>query len=44
MAPGVRETFIRIYQRATQASDADANAWADRMQHEHGRYVSAVFA
>jgi cytochrome P450/NADPH-cytochrome P450 reductase len=44
MAPGVRETFIRIYQRATQASDADANAWADRMEHEHGRYVSDVFA
>ena len=44
MAPGVRETFIRIYQRATQANDADANAWADRMEHEHGRYVSDVFA
>jgi cytochrome P450/NADPH-cytochrome P450 reductase len=44
MAPGVRETFVRIYQRATQASDADANAWADRMEHEHGRYVSDVFA
>jgi cytochrome P450/NADPH-cytochrome P450 reductase len=44
MAPGVRETFIRIYQRATDASDEDANAWADRMEHEHGRYVSDVFA
>ncbi len=44
MAPGVRETFLRIYQRATQASDDDANAWADRMEHEHGRYVSDVFA
>ena len=44
MAPAVRETFIRIYQRATQASDAEANAWADRMEHEHGRFVSDVFA
>jgi len=44
MAPAVRETFIRIYQRATQASDEDANAWADRMEHEHGRFVSDVFA
>lgn len=44
MAPAVRETFIRIYQRATEASDEEANAWADRMEHEHGRYVSDVFA
>lgn len=44
MAPAVRETFIRIYQKATQIADAGANAWADRMEHEHGRYVSDVFA
>ena len=44
MAPAVRETFIRIYQRATQADDAAANAWADEMEHKHGRYVSDVFA
>ena len=44
MAPAVRETFIRIYQRATRADDAEANAWVDRMEHEHGRYVSDVFA
>jgi cytochrome P450 / NADPH-cytochrome P450 reductase len=44
MAPAVRETFIRIYQRATSADDAAANAWADEMEHEHGRYVSDVFA
>ncbi len=44
MAPAVRETFIRIYQRATQIDDAGANAWADKMEHEHGRYVSDVFA
>ena len=44
MAPAVRETFIRIYQKATQIDDAGANAWADRMEHEHGRYVSDVFA
>jgi cytochrome P450/NADPH-cytochrome P450 reductase len=44
MAPAVRETFIRIYQKATQIDDVGANAWADRMEHEHGRYVSDVFA
>lgn len=44
MAPAVRETFVRIYQKATQIDDAGANAWADRMEHEHGRYVSDVFA
>ncbi len=44
MAPAVRETFIRIYQKATQIDDAGANAWADEMEHKHGRYVSDVFA
>lgn len=44
MAPAVRETFIHIYQRATGSDDAAAEAWVDRMEHEHGRYVSDVFA
>ena len=44
MAPAVRETFIHIYQRATGSDDAAAQAWVDRMEHEHGRYVSDVFA
>ena len=44
MAPAVRDAFVRIYQRATGADDAAANAWADAMEHEHGRYVSDVFA
>ncbi|MDM0115178.1 cytochrome P450 [Variovorax sp. J22R133] len=44
MAPAVRETFIRMYQGATQCDDATAQAWADRMEHERGRYVSDVFA
>ncbi len=44
MAPAVRDTFVRIYQKATQADDAVAGAWVDRMEHEHGRYVSDVFA
>ena len=44
MAPAVRDTFVRIYQKATQADDAVAGVWADRMEHEHGRYVSDVFA
>ncbi|MEJ8849339.1 bifunctional cytochrome P450/NADPH--P450 reductase [Variovorax rhizosphaerae] len=44
MAPAVRETFLKMYQRATKSDDATANEWADRMEHEHGRYVSDVFA
>ncbi|MGI9024312.1 MAG: cytochrome, partial [Burkholderiaceae bacterium] len=44
MAPAVRETFIRIYRENTQSDAATADAWADRMEHEHGRYVSDVFA
>jgi cytochrome P450/NADPH-cytochrome P450 reductase len=44
MAPAVRDAFVRIYQKATQVDDAGAEAWADRMEHEHGRYVSDVFS
>ena len=44
MAPAVRDTFVRIYQKATQIDDAGAEAWADEMEHQHGRYVSDVFA
>jgi cytochrome P450/NADPH-cytochrome P450 reductase len=44
MAPAVRDAFIRIYQKATRIDDAGAQAWADQMEHEHGRYVSDVFA
>ncbi|MBX9943803.1 MAG: cytochrome P450 [Reyranella sp.] len=44
MAPAVRETLVRIYREASGASDADAQKWADTVEHEHGRYVSDVFA
>ena len=44
MAPAVRETFIHIYRQATGCDAEAASAWADRMEHEHGRYVSDVFA
>ena len=44
MAPAVRETLIRIYQEASGASTEDAQHWADVIEHEHGRYVSDVFA
>ena len=44
MAPAVRETFVRIYRDATGTDEAAAQHWADRMEHEHGRYVSDVFA
>jgi cytochrome P450/NADPH-cytochrome P450 reductase len=44
MAPAVRETFIRIYRDAVGASEQEAAAWAERVEHEHGRYVADVFA
>lgn len=44
MAPAVRETLIRIYQEASGVRTEDAQHWADVIEHEHGRYVSDVFA
>ena len=44
MAPAVRDTFVRIYREAMQVSDAAANAWADKIEREHGRYVADVFS
>jgi len=44
MAPAVRETFIRIYREAMQVSEEAANAWADEIEREHGRYVADVFS
>lgn len=44
MAPAVRDTFLRIYQEATGAARELAEAWADKIERETGRYVSDVFA
>lgn len=44
MAPAVRKTLVGIYREASGASDADAERWADAVEHERGRYVSDVFA
>ncbi len=44
MAPAVRETFVRIYQEAMGKSTEEAEQWAERVEREHGRYVSDVFA
>ena len=44
MAPAVRETFVRIYQEAMAISLEDAEAWADKIERETGRYVADVFA
>jgi cytochrome P450/NADPH-cytochrome P450 reductase len=43
MAPQVRGTCVRIYQEATGASEADANAWMDEVERTHGRYVADIF-
>lgn len=44
MAPEVRATFVRIYGEAMGVSLEDAEGWADRMEHENGRYVADVFS
>jgi cytochrome P450/NADPH-cytochrome P450 reductase len=44
MAPAVRETFIRIYQEKLSVGPEEAEAWADRIEHETGRYVADVFS
>jgi cytochrome P450 / NADPH-cytochrome P450 reductase len=44
MAPAVRATFVRIYQDAVGVGAEEADAWADKVERETGRYVSDVFA
>jgi cytochrome P450/NADPH-cytochrome P450 reductase len=44
MAPAVRETLVRVYQEASGVSGSEAERWVDVIEHEHGRYVSDVFA
>jgi cytochrome P450/NADPH-cytochrome P450 reductase len=44
MAPAVRATGVRIYQEALGVSAAAAEAWADKLERETGRYVADVFA
>lgn len=44
MAPAVRETCARIYADAQGAGEAEADAWLDEQEREHGRYVTDVFA
>ena len=44
MAPAVRETFVKIYQESSGVTPEAANAWADKVESETGRYVADVFA
>ncbi|NPD70207.1 cytochrome P450 [Lichenicola cladoniae] len=44
MAPDVRATFVRIYGEAMTVPPEEAEAWADRIEHENGRYVADVFS
>ncbi|HZD47977.1 MAG TPA: cytochrome P450 [Silvibacterium sp.] len=44
MAPAVRATFVGIYRDTMGVSDEEAEAWADKVERETGRYVSDVFA
>jgi len=44
MAPAVRATFVRIYQDALGVCVEEAEAWADKVERETGRYVADVFA
>jgi cytochrome P450/NADPH-cytochrome P450 reductase len=43
MAREVRDTCALIYQEATGASAADADAWMDEVERTHGRYVADIF-
>ena len=42
--PAVRATFVRIYQDAKGVGAEAAEAWAERVERETGRYVADVFA
>lgn len=44
MAPAVHDTCTRIYIEATGAGRAEAEDWMTRMQRDHGRYLTDVFA
>jgi len=44
MAPAVRQTLIDIYREETGDTEGAAEAWADAMERDHGRYVADVFA
>jgi len=44
VAPAVREALVAVYREAASADESSAQAWADAMEREHGRYVSDVFA
>ncbi|MBP0614416.1 bifunctional cytochrome P450/NADPH--P450 reductase [Jiella mangrovi] len=43
MAAAVRDTFLRIYQEAMNASREAAEAWAEKIEREATRYVADVF-
>ncbi|MEZ5729401.1 MAG: cytochrome P450 [Burkholderiaceae bacterium] len=44
MAPAVRRTFVEIYREAAGVEADAAEAWADAIERETGRYVADVFA
>jgi cytochrome P450/NADPH-cytochrome P450 reductase len=44
MAPAVRETLVHIYSDATGATQEEAERWVEKVEREHGRFVSDVFA
>lgn len=44
MAPAVHKALVDIYREASGADEPAAQAWADVMERERGRYVSDVFA
>ncbi|KQP40076.1 cytochrome [Methylobacterium sp. Leaf104] len=44
MAPAVRETCVRIYREAKGVTQEAAEAWAEEVERETGRYVADLFA
>lgn len=43
MAPGVRETFIKIYQELSNKSVDESKMWFAQIEKEGVRYVTDVF-
>ena len=44
MAPAVRDTLVKTIKEVGDLSEDEAQAWADTLEHDRGRFVSDVFA
>ncbi|MEM8858832.1 MAG: cytochrome, partial [Chloroflexota bacterium] len=44
MAPGVRETLLKIYCEEMGGTTAEAEAWVEKVEREQGRFAADIFA